>query len=108
MEAGEYGLPRGTCFIAGRLEVVAVAGLWILWCVLGAAGFVSCFPCLILHFQIRAHDLWLRETQRSQRRRGEGATTASQSTHRELALTDPHQAYHLLYSHLRVMASGHQ
>ena len=30
MEAGEYGLKRGTCFVARRLEVVAVAGLlWI-------------------------------------------------------------------------------
>ena len=27
MEAGEYGLSRGTCFFARRLEVVAVAGL---------------------------------------------------------------------------------
>ena len=44
MEAGEYGLTRGTCFVARRLEVVAVAGLlWISWCVLGAAGFISCF-----------------------------------------------------------------
>ena len=43
MEAGEYGLTRGTIFYARRLEVVAVAGLlWISWCVLGAAGFVSC------------------------------------------------------------------
>ena len=44
MEAGEYGLTRGTCFV----EVVAIAGLlWISWCVLGAAGFrgffVFCF-----------------------------------------------------------------
>ena len=40
MEAGEYGLTGGTCFVARRLEVVAVAGLlWISWCVLGAAGF---------------------------------------------------------------------
>ena len=40
MEAGEYGLMRGTCFVARSLEVVAVAGLaWISWCVLGAAGF---------------------------------------------------------------------
>ena len=30
MEAGEYGLTRGTCLIARRLEVVAVAGLS--WC----------------------------------------------------------------------------
>ena len=29
-EAWEYGLTRGTCFVAHRLEVVAVAGLlWI-------------------------------------------------------------------------------
>ena len=43
MEAGEYGLTHGTCFVASRLEVVAVAGLlWISWCVLGAAGFISC------------------------------------------------------------------
>ena len=40
MELGEYGLTRGTCFVARRLEVVAVAGLlWISWCVLGAGGF---------------------------------------------------------------------
>ena len=44
MEAGEYGLTRGTCFVARRLEVVAVAGLLcIWWCVLGAAEFISCF-----------------------------------------------------------------
>ena len=37
MEAGECGLPRGTCFVARRLAVVAVAGLlWISWCVLDA------------------------------------------------------------------------
>ena len=30
MEAGEYGLTRGMCFVARPLEVVAVAGqLWI-------------------------------------------------------------------------------
>ena len=40
MEAGEYGLTRGTCFVARRLEVVAVVGLlWISWCVLGGADF---------------------------------------------------------------------
>ena len=38
MEAGEYALRCGTCFVARRLELVAVAGLlWISWCVLGAA-----------------------------------------------------------------------
>ena len=42
MEAGEYGLTRGTCCVARRLEVVAVAGLvWISWCVLGGADFSS-------------------------------------------------------------------
>ena len=44
MEAGEYGLTRGTCFVARRLEVVAVAGLlWISWCVLGGAEFLFNF-----------------------------------------------------------------
>ena len=39
-EACEYGLPRGTWFVARRLELVAVAGrLWISWCVLGGADF---------------------------------------------------------------------
>ena len=38
MEAGEYGLTRGTWFFARRLEVVAVAGLlWLSRCVLGGA-----------------------------------------------------------------------
>ena len=40
MAVGEYGLTRGTCFVARRLEVVAAVGLLrILWCVLSAAGF---------------------------------------------------------------------
>ena len=54
MEAGEYGLTRGTCFVARRLEVVAVAGLlWISWCVLGAAKLFSVFF-------LRTHtDCWL-------------------------------------------------
>ena len=44
MEAGEYGLTRGTCFVARRLEVVAVAGLLrISWCVKGAADFFVFF-----------------------------------------------------------------
>ena len=49
MEAGEYGLKRVTCFVASRLEVVAVAGLlWISWCVLGGADFfVFFFPIFI-------------------------------------------------------------
>ena len=43
-EAVKYGLTRGTCFVARRLEVVAVAGLlWISWCVLGAVGLIFKF-----------------------------------------------------------------
>ena len=49
MEAGEYELTRGGCFVARRLEVVAVAGLlWISWCLLGAAGLVSFFSRFFL------------------------------------------------------------
>ena len=49
MEAGEYRLTRGTCFVARRLEVVAVAGLlWISWCVLGGADFS--FFCFAFFF----------------------------------------------------------
>ena len=48
MEAGEYGLTRGTCFLACRLELVAVAGLLcISWCVLGGADF---FPVFFFRF----------------------------------------------------------
>ena len=44
MEAGEYGLTRGTWFFARRVEVVAVAALMgVSWCAFGGAGF-SCFP----------------------------------------------------------------
>ena len=40
VEAGEYGLTRGTCFVARRLDLVAVAGLlWLSWCALGGADF---------------------------------------------------------------------
>ena len=55
MEASEYGLTRGTCFVARRLEVVAVAGLLrISWCVWSAAGFrVSS----VVYFSSNAHGL---------------------------------------------------
>ena len=44
MEAGEYGLTRGKCFFARRLEVVAFAGLLRLsWCVLGGVDFFGFF-----------------------------------------------------------------
>ena len=57
MEAGEYGLMRGTCFLACRLELDAVAGLlWISWCVLGGADyFVPFFSICFL--SSNAHSL---------------------------------------------------
>ena len=58
MEAGKYGLTRGMCFAARRLEIVAVAGLlWISWCVLGAAGFSVFFVfCLRTHTACCKHE----------------------------------------------------
>ena len=51
MEAVEYGLTRGTCFLACRFELDAVAGLlWISWCVLGRADFSVFFPFSIFVF----------------------------------------------------------
>ena len=56
MEAGEYGLPRGTCFVALRLHVVAVAELlWISWCVLGGADIFGCFFSSICFFFFFEH-----------------------------------------------------
>ena len=53
MEAGEYGLTRGTCYFARRLEVVAVAGLLRLSrCVLGGVAFSVL--SMSLHFQIHS------------------------------------------------------
>ena len=55
MEAGEYGLTRGTCFVACRLELDAVAGLlWISWCVLGGEDFFPVFSSV--HFFFQAED----------------------------------------------------
>ena len=52
MEAGEYRQARVMCFVASRLEVVAVAGLlWLSSCVLGGADFFVF--SMSLHFQIR-------------------------------------------------------
>ena len=57
MEAGEYGLTRGMCFVACRLEVVTVAGLlWISWYVLGVADFFVFFV-FFLFFSSNAHGL---------------------------------------------------
>ena len=44
MEARKYGLTRARCFVAGRLDVVAVAGLlWIWWYVVGGVDFFVFF-----------------------------------------------------------------
>ena len=52
MEAGEYRLTRGTCFVARHFKVVAVAGLlWISWCVLDGADFFVFFFCLAFFFE---------------------------------------------------------
>ena len=58
MEAGEYGLTRGMCFVARGFEVVAVVGLlWISWCVLGAADLFGFFFFSIFLFSSNAHGL---------------------------------------------------
>ena len=54
MEAGEYGLTRGMCFVARHLEMVAVTGLlWISWCLLGRRDFGRFFR----FFSSSAHGL---------------------------------------------------
>ena len=56
MEVADYGLTRGTCFVARRLEMVAVAGLlWISWCVLGGPGFFVFCVFFFLFFFLRTH-----------------------------------------------------
>ena len=98
MEAGQCGITRVTCFLACRLELDAVAGLlWILWCVLGGADF---FP--VLFHESAFSNSYI---QSSQRRLGEGAPTAGQSSHKELAPTYLHQMYRLVCSHLRNISS---
>ena len=57
MEAGDHGLTRGTCFLACRFELDALAGvLWISWCVSGRADF-SVFFFLRFFFSSNAHGL---------------------------------------------------
>ena len=52
MEAGEYGLTRGTCFLACGLVLDAVAGLlWISWCALGGADVFSVFFYVFFFFE---------------------------------------------------------
>ena len=100
MQAGEYGLTRGTWFFARRLEVVAVAGLlWLSRCVFGEADFFSISTTM-------SQPMAARDPDSSQRRLGEGAPTVSQSAHRELAPTYPHQVYRLVRSHVRNVASS--
>ena len=57
-EAGEYGLKRVTCFVASRLDMVAVAGLlWISWCVSDVADFFVFFLFSDFFFSSNAHGL---------------------------------------------------
>ena len=43
---------HGTCFVARRLELVAVAGLpWISWCVLGGADFFFFYFPIFVFFE---------------------------------------------------------
>ena len=52
MEAGEYGLTRGACFVACRLEVVARSpGCCGFRCVFDAAGFFCVFFFRIFFFE---------------------------------------------------------
>ena len=56
-EAGECTLTHGTCFLACRLELDAVAGLlWLSWCILDGADFFSVFFFFVF-FSSNAHDL---------------------------------------------------
>ena len=56
LESSEYGLTCGTCFVACRLEVVAVRGLlWLSWCS-GWGGFFRVFFFDFL-FSSNAHGL---------------------------------------------------
>ena len=77
-----------------------------------AVDFVVCFECGGVYFVFSMIGFAFSNSctrplaARVQRRLGEETTTASQSSHRELRPTDPHQVYHLLCSHLRVMASS--
>ena len=54
MEAGEYGQTRGTCFVARRLEVVAVTGL--LW-ICGVFWVRRDFVFFVVFFSSNAHGL---------------------------------------------------
>ena len=64
---------------------------------MGGANF---FPCFFHEFAISNSYI------ASSQRLGEGAPTSSQSAHRELGPTYPHQVYRLVCSHLRNLASA--
>ena len=108
MEVGKHGQMRGARFVAVCLEVVAVAGLmWVLRCVSRGEGVFLIFVSTIFFFSnscTSTRPLAARDPDSSQRGLRAGAPTISQSSHRELAPTYPHQAYWLLCSHLRKMA----
>ena len=72
-----------------------------------AVDFVVCFGWGGFFFRVSQVTTFSNSyIQSSQRRLGQGAPTASQSAHRELAPTYPHQVYRLVCSHLRNLASA--
>ena len=96
MEAGKYGLTRGTRLVARRLEVVAAVGmLWISSCVLGGARFFVFFT--YSHFQIRRARAIIVDSVEGQRQPANLPTENSRPT-------DSHQVYDFLCSRLRIMA----
>ena len=54
MEEGEYGLMRGTYFVARRLEVIAVVGMLLIVVCFRCDGVYFVFFTMILHFQTRS------------------------------------------------------
>ena len=74
----------------------------------GCCGFRGVFWVRPIFFPFFFHEFAFSNSyiQSSQRRLDEGAPTASQSAHRELAPTYPHQVYRLVCSHLRNLASA--
>ena len=59
MDAGEYELTRGTCFVAHRLEVIAVGELlWISWCTLNAGKVGLCERVRMHRLRRRAGLRW--------------------------------------------------
>ena len=111
MEAGECGERVGRVFRRGQSRG-GRRGRW------ADVGFVVCFRwggifagfsgnhIFFSNSCSSARPMAARGLDNSQRRLGEEAPTISQSAHRELAPTYPHQVSRLVCSHLRNLASS--